>query len=155
MDQKSTFVDFYEVLGVWPTADDKAIKKAYFDLAKLHHPDVVTETTTNATGVDFKMINEAFAVLSDPMKRRKFDEQLKKKTGGSTEERNESDKRSAQLAFDQARQAMKASHTASSSAKLGQRRRTTASAASATRALSRSSKYSDGVVAGAPSPRSR
>jgi curved DNA-binding protein CbpA len=108
MEQKSAFVDFYEVLGVWPTADDKAIKKAYFNLAKLHHPDVVTETTTNNTGVDFKMINEAFAILSDPIKRRKFDEQLKKKTGGSAEERNESDKRSAQLAFEQARTAMKA-----------------------------------------------
>lgn len=112
MDQKTAFIDLYQVLGVWPTADSTTIKKAYFNLAKLHHPDVVGETTTNVeTGkiqIDFKMINEAFAILSDPLKRRKFDEQLKKKTGGNETDRRESDGRSGHLAFEQARQAMKA-----------------------------------------------
>jgi len=41
MDTKEKFVDYYEVLGVWPTADANAIKKAYFKLARMHHPDVV------------------------------------------------------------------------------------------------------------------
>jgi len=109
MDSKATFVDYYQVLGVWPTADVDAIKKAYFKLAKIHHPDVVGEESSDAN-VDFKLINEAFSILSDPLKRRAFDEKLKKKTGGGAQdsERKESDKRSANLAFEQARTAMKA-----------------------------------------------
>jgi curved DNA-binding protein CbpA len=105
METHSTFIDFYEVLRVWPTADPTAIKKAYFRLAKLHHPDV-TGGAKSADGVDFKLINEAFAVLSDPVKRRNFDEQLKQRTG-TVIERKEADRRSAQLAYDQARTAMK------------------------------------------------
>lgn len=100
------FIDYYEVLGVWPTADGDAIKKAYFKLAKLHHPDVVGESG-GKDGIDFKLINEAFAVLSDPVQRRAFDEKLKRKTG-TPAERREADKRSAQLSYDQARAAMRA-----------------------------------------------
>ena len=80
MEQNTKFIDYYEVLNVWPTADPDAIKKAYFKLAKLHHPDVAGESTGKG-GVDFKLINEAFAVLSDPVQRREFDEKLKRKTG--------------------------------------------------------------------------
>jgi curved DNA-binding protein CbpA len=105
MEAHPAFIDFYEVLRVWPTADQAAIKKAYFRLAKLHHPDVAG-TAKNADGIDFKLINEAFAVLSDPVKRRHFDEQLKQRTG-TVIERKEADRRSAQLAYDQARTAMK------------------------------------------------
>jgi curved DNA-binding protein CbpA len=101
------FVDYYQVLGVWPTADLDAIKKAYFRLAKIHHPDVATGEEGD-DNIDFKMINEAFAILSDPLKRRSFDEKLKKKTGGDKSERKESDRRSAHLAYEQARTAMSA-----------------------------------------------
>lgn len=105
MEQNVKFVDYYEVLGVWPTADNDAIKKAYFKLAKLHHPDVVGEAA-GKDGVDFKLINEAFAVLSDPVQRREFDEKLKRKVG-TPAERRDADKRSAQLSYDQARAAMR------------------------------------------------
>ena len=107
MEQNTKFIDYYEVLSVWPTADADAIKKAYFKLAKLHHPDVAGETTGKG-GVDFKLINEAFAVLSDPVQRRDFDERLKKKSGGgSIAERREADKRSGHLSYEQARAAMR------------------------------------------------
>jgi curved DNA-binding protein CbpA len=108
MDTKDQFIDYYEVLGVWPTADGDAIKKAYFKLAKLHHPDIAAknETPESSGGVDFKLINEAFSVLSDTVKRREFDQKLKKKTG-TVSERKDADRRSAQLAFEQAKTAMK------------------------------------------------
>ncbi len=107
MEQNVKFIDYYEVLGVWPTADTEAIKKAYFKLAKLHHPDVVGEQS--AGDIDFKLINEAFSILNDPLSRRDFDERLKrrKSTTGSPTERREADKRSAQLSYDQARAAMR------------------------------------------------
>ena len=107
MEQNVKFIDYYEVLGVWPAADADAIKKAYFKLAKLHHPDVVGEQATG--DIDFKLINEAFSILSDPLARREFDERLKrrKSTTGTPSERKEADKRSAQLSYDQARSAMR------------------------------------------------
>jgi len=113
MDTKEKFVDYYEVLGVWPTADADAIKKAYFKLARMHHPDVVGKSAAESesddtAGVDFKMINEAFSILSDEVKRTQFDQKLKQKTGGGeVTQRKEADKRSAQLAFEQAKTAMK------------------------------------------------
>jgi curved DNA-binding protein CbpA len=111
MDTKDKFVDYYEVLGVWPTADADAIKKAYFKLARMHHPDVAGKGEEGAapahdSGIDFKLINEAFGVLSNEVKRREFDQKLKQKSGGVSE-RKEADKRSAQLAFEQAKTAMK------------------------------------------------
>jgi curved DNA-binding protein CbpA len=109
MEKNSKFVDYYQVLQVWPTASEDAIKKAYFGMAKLHHPDIVGKTQIDSkTGVDFKLINEAYAILSDPAKRREFDEMLK--TKGSSEGAGvvrEADKRSAQLAYEQARTAMR------------------------------------------------
>ncbi len=39
--RRQEFVDYYQVLRIWPTASEDAIKKAYFNLAKLFHPDVV------------------------------------------------------------------------------------------------------------------
>ena len=109
---RQDFVDYYQVLRIWPTASEDAIKKAYFNLAKLCHPDVVgkggAESDTTRGGVDFKMVNEAYSVLSDPVKRREYDEVFK--LHAPRERRSfakEADRRSAQLAFDQARTAMK------------------------------------------------
>jgi len=113
MNTKEKFVDYYEVLGVWPTADADAIKKSYFRLARMHHPDVVgkgggASGESEHGSPDFKRINEAFSILSDVIKRREFDEKLKQKTGGGgVTDRQEADKRSAQLAFEQAKTAMK------------------------------------------------
>jgi curved DNA-binding protein CbpA len=110
MGTKEKIVDFYHILQVWPTASDDAIKKAYFSLAKLHHPDVAVKSgePVERDGIDFKLINEAYAVLSDPVKRREFDEKLKTASGTvSSQPRKEADKRSAQLAFEQAKTAMR------------------------------------------------
>jgi curved DNA-binding protein len=64
------FRDYYRVLGVDRRADEKAIKSAYRKLARKHHPDV-------AKGKDneekFKEVAEAYEVLSDPDKRRRYD----------------------------------------------------------------------------------
>jgi curved DNA-binding protein CbpA len=108
MDQKSPFIDYYEVLHIWPTADQAVIKKAYFKLAKLYHPDIARpgEGEDDGEGVDFKLVNEAFAILNDPVKRREFDAKLKQRSG-TLIEKKESDRRSAQLAYEQARTAMK------------------------------------------------
>ncbi|UCG51406.1 MAG: DnaJ domain-containing protein [Candidatus Latescibacterota bacterium] len=113
MRMNEEFVDYYQVLRIWPTASDDAIKKAYFNMAKLFHPDVAGKSGDGKNGdaeadVDFKLINEAYAILSDPVKRREYDEELKR--WGPRDRRwsaKEADKRSGQLAFEQARTAMK------------------------------------------------
>lgn len=108
MDKKEKFIDLYQVLQVWPTASDDAIKKSYFRLAKLYHPDVVGKGEGEGgpdNDIDFKLVNEAYAVLIDPAKRRQYDE-LHRQKGKKTEVTREADKRSAQLAYEQARVAM-------------------------------------------------
>ncbi len=66
------FKDYYSTLGVAKTAADKDIKQAYRKLARKHHPDVnAGDKTAEAR---FKEINEAYEVLGDPDKRRKYDE---------------------------------------------------------------------------------
>jgi len=63
------YKDYYKTLGVSKSADDKAIKAAYRRLARKYHPDV------NKGSEDrFKEINEAYTVLSDPDKRKRYDE---------------------------------------------------------------------------------
>ena len=64
--------DYYEVLGVDKTADDAAIKSAYRKLAKKYHPDMNPGDKT--AEAKFKEASEAYAVLSDPEKRRSYDQ---------------------------------------------------------------------------------
>lgn len=66
------FKDYYEVLGVPKTATEADIKKSFRNLARKYHPDVA-RNTPGAEG-KFKEVNEANEVLSDPDKRRKYDE---------------------------------------------------------------------------------
>lgn len=63
--------DYYEVLGVERNADDAAIKKAYRVLAKKYHPDM--NPGDAEAEKKFKEASEAYAVLSDPEKRRQYD----------------------------------------------------------------------------------
>ena len=64
--------DYYEVLGVGRDADDAALKKAYRVLAKKYHPD--TNPDNPEAAEKFKEASEAYAVLSDPEKRRQYDQ---------------------------------------------------------------------------------
>lgn len=66
------FKDYYATLGVPKTATDKEIKQAFRKLARKYHPDV--NPGDKAAEAKFKEINEANEVLSDPEKRRKYDE---------------------------------------------------------------------------------
>src|SRR5215469_15677829 len=64
--------DYYKVLGVSRSAKGDDIKKAYRKLARKHHPDV--NPGDKAAEEKFKDINEAYEVLSDPEKRKKYDQ---------------------------------------------------------------------------------
>ncbi len=63
--------DYYEVLGVAKEANEKEIKTAYRKLAMLHHPD---KSDAPEAEEKFKELSEAYAVLSDPDKRQKYDQ---------------------------------------------------------------------------------
>lgn len=66
------FKNYYDVLGVARDASAAEIKKAFRTLARKYHPDVAKDKTTAED--KFKELNEANEVLSDPEKRRKYDE---------------------------------------------------------------------------------
>src|SRR5690606_8497915 len=66
------FIDYYKVLGLDKNASADDIKKAYRKLARKYHPDLnPNNPEANKT---FQQINEAHEVLSDPDKRKKYDQ---------------------------------------------------------------------------------
>jgi curved DNA-binding protein len=66
------FRDYYEALGLSKTASDEEIRSAFRKLARKYHPDVAKDK--KAAEEKFKQINEAYEVLSDPEKRKKYDQ---------------------------------------------------------------------------------
>src|SRR5436190_1535863 len=66
------FKDYYATLGVPKTATAKELKQAFRKLARKHHPDV--NPNDKAAEAKFKELNEAYEVLGDPEKRKKYDE---------------------------------------------------------------------------------
>lgn len=66
------FKDYYEILGVSPDADEKAIKQAYRKLARQYHPDL--NPGDKEAEEKFKSINEAYQALSTSEQRKKYDE---------------------------------------------------------------------------------
>jgi len=66
------FKDYYQTLGVTKSSSEKEIKQAYRKLARKHHPDV--NPGDKSAEARFKEINEAYEVLGDSDKRKKYDE---------------------------------------------------------------------------------
>ncbi len=70
----STNKDYYKILGVEKNSSQEDLKKAYRKLAREHHPDVVAEKDKVEAEKRFKEINEAYRILSDPEKRKMYDQ---------------------------------------------------------------------------------
>ncbi len=66
------YIDYYKILGINKNATSDEIKKAYRKLARQHHPDL--NPNNSGAGKLFQQINEANEVLSDPEKRKKYDQ---------------------------------------------------------------------------------
>ena len=68
--------NYYEILEVDKKASSEIIKKSYSTLAKKYHPDLQPEDMKQDAEEKFKLINEAYEVLSDPEKRKNYDASL-------------------------------------------------------------------------------
>ena len=67
-------MEYYDVLGLSKNATDKEIKKAYYKLARDNHPDKVKDSEREEATKKFQKIGEAYEVLSDPEKRKIYDQ---------------------------------------------------------------------------------
>ncbi|MFW6118318.1 MAG: J domain-containing protein [Chloroflexota bacterium] len=71
MHYNTSGLDYYEVLGIAPSASTEEIRKAYHKLAFQYHPD--RNRKTEDAHDKMRELNEAYAILSDPIKRREYD----------------------------------------------------------------------------------
>lgn len=98
--------DYYSILEAWPKSSAEEIKKNYFRLAKLYHPDVAGNTPESKER--FKLINEAYGVLIDPQRRRQYDESLRGRgTSRDAAAMRHEDRKTATLSYQQARDAIR------------------------------------------------
>lgn len=67
-------MNYYEILEITNNASDEVIKASYKALVKKYHPDNVNNLSVSK---DISLINEAYEVLSNPIKRREYDERIK------------------------------------------------------------------------------
>ena len=85
----SDWEDYYQILGVDPNASQEEIKKAWRYKANIFHPDRMKgmpESVRRQAGEDLKKINEAYAVLRDPEKRREYHTEWLRRKGKPEEE---------------------------------------------------------------------
>jgi curved DNA-binding protein CbpA len=68
--------NYYDVLGLHPTASPIDIRRVYRDLSKRYHPDTTNLPQSVAT-VKFQQLNEAYATLSNPERRTAYDEKIR------------------------------------------------------------------------------
>ena len=76
------FKDYYLILGVFPTSDTATLDTVYRDKVKTYHPDVYSGDKQFAEE-EIKKINEAYAVLKDPIKREEYDQVWTKKNSNA------------------------------------------------------------------------
>jgi curved DNA-binding protein CbpA len=77
-------VTYYDVLGVAPDASAAAIRRAYVGLARRYHPDFHTNASPGVRAANeraMQALNEAWAVLSDPSERRRYDDRYVRGSG--------------------------------------------------------------------------
>lgn len=66
-------IDYYKILEVRTDASPEVIEKAYKALSMKHHPDKQSPEARNEATERMKLLNEAYSVLSDPVKRSEYD----------------------------------------------------------------------------------
>ncbi|AFY72736.1 DnaJ-class molecular chaperone with C-terminal Zn finger domain [Synechococcus sp. PCC 7502] len=67
--------NYYEILGITPWANERQIRSAYRDLSKLYHPDT-TKLSPEVSLEKFKELNQAYATLSNPDRRKSYDQSI-------------------------------------------------------------------------------
>ena len=80
--------NYYAILGILPTAEDVVIRAAYKALAQRYHPDRFQGSAEEATR-RMKDLNEAYAVLSDPVRRKEYDEWFSRQQGAEYQDQED------------------------------------------------------------------